>query len=321
MPDLSGKHFVVTGSSSGMGFKVAEAIVEKNGNVIVASRNQSKNEKAVRELQEAARNAGKSPSIEAMELDLTSFRSINTFVDNFKKKRIPLHCLVNNAGVFLVPHDHTQEGFETTVGTNYYGHMYLTHLLMDKVQQSKPARIVFMASLFETLGVLRWNDLEMHESKESGVFEYATSKLMIIMLARELNKRLKGTDVEVFSAQPGLIKSPLYEKVDWRKASTVLMWLGQFTYGIGAGRGCLPLLRAATDPSLKGRGGSYFSPPFVYVLPFHINQAGSREPNNVYARDEKAWKRLYEETLQIVNKRAKEKGLPTISAVGQKVQA
>lgn len=70
-----------------------------------------------------------------------------------------------------------------------------------------------------------------------------------------------------------------------------------------------------------GRGGSYFSPPFVYVLPFHINQAGSREPNNVYARDEKAWKRLYEETLQIVNKRAKEKGLPTISAVGQKVKS
>jgi NAD(P)-dependent dehydrogenase (short-subunit alcohol dehydrogenase family) len=29
--------------------------------------------------------------------------------------------LVENAGVFLVPHDRTQEGFETIVGTNYFG--------------------------------------------------------------------------------------------------------------------------------------------------------------------------------------------------------
>lgn len=64
---------------------------------------------------------------------------------------------------------------------------------------------------------------------------------------------MQGTDVEVFSAQPGLIKSPLYEKVDFSKFTTFIMWLGQFTYGIGAGRGCLPLLRAATDPTLTGK--------------------------------------------------------------------
>ena len=48
-------------------------------------------------------------------------RSIVDFASNFKKKNMPLHVLVENAGVFLVPFDRTQEGFETTVGTNYFG--------------------------------------------------------------------------------------------------------------------------------------------------------------------------------------------------------
>ena len=75
-----------------------------------------------------------------MHLDLTSFQSITDFAKAFKAKKLPLHTLVNNAGVFLVPHDFTQEGFETTVGTNYFGHFLLTHLLLDTIKGSAPAR-------------------------------------------------------------------------------------------------------------------------------------------------------------------------------------
>ena len=67
-------------------------------------------------------------------------RSIVQFAENFNAKNIPLHTLVNNAGVFLVPHDHTEEGFETTVGINYFGTFLLTHLLLDKLKESAPAR-------------------------------------------------------------------------------------------------------------------------------------------------------------------------------------
>lgn len=55
-------------------------------------------------------------------------RSIVSFTETFKKKGLPLHVLVENAGVFLVPHDRTKEGFETTVGTNYFGGYPLPHV-------------------------------------------------------------------------------------------------------------------------------------------------------------------------------------------------
>lgn len=48
-----------------------------------------------------------------------------------------------------------------------------------------------MASLFELLGKVNWSDLEGRNARESGVFEYSTSKIEVIMMTRELNKRLK----------------------------------------------------------------------------------------------------------------------------------
>ena len=55
-----------------------------------------------------------------------------------------------------------------------------------------------MSSLFEQLGQVPWDDLEGRRSKESDVFEYCNSKIMMIMLGRELNKRLKVQDVTRF---------------------------------------------------------------------------------------------------------------------------
>ena len=55
-------------------------------------------------------------------------------------------------------------------------------------------------------------------------------------------RKMQGTDVEVFSAQPGLIKSPLYEKVDFRKLTTFIMWLVQFTYCMSLQLSCCVLI-------------------------------------------------------------------------------
>ena len=48
-----------------------------------------------------------------------------------------------------------------------------------------------MASLFELIGVINWEDLEGHNARESGLFEYSASKIENIMFIRELNRRLK----------------------------------------------------------------------------------------------------------------------------------
>ena len=66
-----------------------------------------------------------------MELDLASLASIRKFVMNFKKKELPLHILVNNAGIMIPPYSTTEDGFELQFGVNHLGHFALTNLLLD----------------------------------------------------------------------------------------------------------------------------------------------------------------------------------------------
>ena len=63
-------------------------------------------------------------------------RSIKAFSDEMHKREELLDVLVNNAGVFLVEHNRTQEGFEVVQGTNYFGTFLLTHLLLDKLKET-----------------------------------------------------------------------------------------------------------------------------------------------------------------------------------------
>lgn len=70
-------------------------------------------------------------SVEYMELDLASLASIRKFVMNFKKKGLPLHILVNNAGIMIPPYSKTEDGFELQFGVNHLGHFALTNLLLD----------------------------------------------------------------------------------------------------------------------------------------------------------------------------------------------
>ena len=54
--------------------------------------------------QEASRiEPGKAIDVEFMKLDLSSFKSVKDFTVAFKEKNIPLHILINNAGIFHAP--------------------------------------------------------------------------------------------------------------------------------------------------------------------------------------------------------------------------
>lgn len=68
-----------------------------------------------------------------MELDLGSLGSVQKFVNEFKKKELPLHILVNNAGIMFPPYGTTEDGFERQFGVNHLGPFALTNLLLDEL--------------------------------------------------------------------------------------------------------------------------------------------------------------------------------------------
>src|SRR5690242_1167409 len=128
IPDQSGRVIVITGANSGIGYESAVALARKNAHVIMACRSQEKAERARQELYVRAPKA----TVDILQLDLGSLKSIREFADSFNANYERLDVLMNNAGIMAPPYSKTVDGFESQIGTNHLGHFALTGLVLPK---------------------------------------------------------------------------------------------------------------------------------------------------------------------------------------------
>ena len=108
----------------------------------------------------------------------------------------------------MVPYQLTEDGFESQFGVNHLGHILLTYLLLDRIKESTPSRIINVASFGHQYGLLDFDDMLWKKGCSSGL-AYTRSKLANVMFTRELAKRLSGSDITVCSLHPGAIYTEL----------------------------------------------------------------------------------------------------------------
>lgn len=85
-------------------------------------------------------------NLRLMECDLCSFDSVRRAATVYNAEEDRLDVLICNAGLAWAPDRVTKDGFNTVIQANYLGHFLLTNLLMDKLKQSRPSRIVNVSS-------------------------------------------------------------------------------------------------------------------------------------------------------------------------------
>ena len=142
------------------------------------------------------------------QLDLASCKSIRSFANKILSEEQEINILINNAGVMFVPYMLTEEGFETHFGVNHLGHFLLTNLLLDRIKESAPSRIVTVSSLAHVMGYLDFQDM-MWSKRYQSQSAYCRSKLANVMFSRELAKRIAGSGVTVCSLHPGTVYTEL----------------------------------------------------------------------------------------------------------------
>ncbi|KAF4787874.1 Retinol dehydrogenase 12 [Turdus rufiventris] len=123
--------------------------------VIIACRDIAKAEAAASEIRAETGNQ----QVIVKKLDLADTKSIREFAEKFLAEEKELHILINNAGVMLCPYSKTADGFEMHLGVNHLGHFLLTFLLLERLKQCAPARIVNVSSLAHHGGRIRFHDL------------------------------------------------------------------------------------------------------------------------------------------------------------------
>lgn len=261
IPDIRGRHFVVTGGNSGLGFETVRALSTKGAKVTLACRDIVKGNVARDTIQ---KDLG-AVDIDVQELNLASLASINIFASKFSTK--PIDVLINNAGIMAPPKSHTADGFELQLGTNHLGHFALTAQLWPALMKAENPRVVTVSSNAHKmsemkLGQMNWDDL-MSEKRYSAWGAYAQSKLANLLFAFELQRRAEAANLNNFksiAAHPGYSSTNLSASVApsapgaIRKVTNLI----ESVIAQDAKMGALPQIYAATEPNVPG--GAYIGP-------------------------------------------------------------
>jgi NAD(P)-dependent dehydrogenase (short-subunit alcohol dehydrogenase family) len=142
LPNVDGKVFVITGTTSGTGYVAARTAAELGGEVLLLNRSSVRVDAMLKKLQEEVPK-GKFVTIVC---DLQDFSSVRNSIEEIKSKYSKIYCLANNAGIMATPDKATVDGYDTQMQTNHLSHFLLTAellpLLEAEAEATGDARIV-----------------------------------------------------------------------------------------------------------------------------------------------------------------------------------
>ena len=276
--DLTGRSFLVTGANSGIGRALVEALAAGNGRLVLACRSEARTAPVL----EALRS--RHPGVDAtlLLLDLADLSSVRSAAANFLATGERLDVLVNNAGV-AGTRALSADGFDLTYATNHIGPFLFTNLLLPRLLASAEGRIVNVASAaHRQVDHIDWSVLARRDApKRSAFADYAVTKLMNILHARELARRLTGTTVTTYALHPGAVASNIWRAIPQPLQGFLKLFM------LSNEHGAKTPLYCATAPELRGVSGLYYA------------HASELEPSKL-AQDAGLARELWERTEQLL---------------------
>lgn len=229
LPGVTGKVFVITGTTSGTGFVAARTVAELGGEAVLLNRSSKRVDGMLRSLNEAV-PGGKFVTIKC---DLQNFGSVRKAAGEIKTRYEAVYCLANNAGIMATPDEATVDGYDTQMQTNHLSHFLLTAellpLLEVAAEANGDARIVNHSS-FGRLhtpndrleekyfgkngGNLGGNDIGM--MKGGCFYRYFQTKLANSVFTYGLAEKLEASNskVRAICAHPGSSDTNLLDRME-----------------------------------------------------------------------------------------------------------
>jgi NAD(P)-dependent dehydrogenase (short-subunit alcohol dehydrogenase family) len=243
---------MITGATNGIGKAAALALAQLGADLVLVGRNRERGERAVAEIRRESGN----DNISLLLADLSSQAAIRQLAKDFLATGRPLHVLLNNAGVINMRREETIDGIEATFAVNHLAYFLLTELLLERLQECAPARIVSVSSdaHAQSGGRLDFDDLESRK-RYSLMRVYGKSKLANILFTRQLSRRLSGTRVTANCLHPGFVGSN-FARNNGVLASVAMTLLRPFARS--PKQGAETAVYLCSSPEVEGVSGEYF---------------------------------------------------------------
>ncbi|MDQ4039037.1 MAG: SDR family oxidoreductase [Actinomycetota bacterium] len=247
---MTGKTVLVTGSTSGIGRATALGLARLGADVAITGRNPERTENAAREIR-----ADGGGQVDVFVADLSAQSEVWRLADEALRRLARIDVLVNNVGGYWHTRHVTVDGFERTFAVNHLAPFLLTNLLLDRLMQSAPARVVTVSSNAHRLWRMDFEDLQGERSYR-GSRAYDQSKLANVLFTYELARRLRGTSVTANALHPGAVSTSFGAE----DPATIQRLLVPFVRPLmkSAARGSMTSIHLASAPALQEVTGRYF---------------------------------------------------------------
>jgi len=297
--DLSGRHALVTGASSGIGAETALALAAAGAAVTLAVRNVDAGLAVADRI--AAATGRSRPQVRA--LDLADPASVASLVSQWDA---PLDILVNNAGLVTAGLERTRQGWELQFATNHLGHFALVLGLHSHLAAAADARggsrIVALSSTAHMRAPVDFDDIHFERRAYDPQIAYAQSKTANSLFAVEATKRWQADGIVANAVNPGGVATGLQRNFSatQRESLDAAEAAGVFTYKT-IGQGAATTLVAAITPEFAGVGGRYLDDcREAYTVPNDATLAEHSHGVKQWALDPSAAEQLWHRSLDMI---------------------
>jgi len=248
IPDLTGKRFLITGATSGIGLAAASELARRNAQVVITARSVEKAREAIKKIGPGL--------VDYLLMDLTDLDSVRKAAARVDKA---FDVVVLNAGVMATPFTKTVDGFELQMGTNHLGHFAFAGLIKNQIKD----RLVVVSSFAHKMGNFGDNSIESIRNLCLGIGKYqkwpvyGATKLANLLFVAEV-ERLRIANNWSFipiAVHPGYSDTNLQAVASQMRGAAmeekVTMAINK-VLAQPAKQGALPTLAACVFPGLIG---------------------------------------------------------------------
>lgn len=257
---MAGKVCIITGGASGMGRIAARELAKQGATIVINDREIEEGHEACADIKKISGN----DKVEFVGCDMGEFDEVRAFAAHVLAHYPRIDVLINNAGLTDPEYKVNKAGIEQHMAIMHLGHYLLTELLLERLKQSAPARIIQISSEAHKAGPgIDFTDMNCEKLwkgrrySNSGAFQaYHRAKLAMVCATYELAERLAGTGVTVNAVSPGyFVGTNVFRHM--RGIMKLGVWLMR-PFLNDPERAALTYGMLASSPDVEGMTGKYW---------------------------------------------------------------
>lgn len=253
--DLSGRRYLVTGSSGGLGFETCRSLAAHGASIIMVARDVAKNARARASILESCPGA----ELVSVECDLGSLGSVRRAVGEILESTSHLNGIVANAGIMATPFGTSADGHESQFAVDHLGHFLLVRELLELLARSAPARVVVVSSAGHRMGDVDLDDVDFRHREYDPFVAYGAAKTCNVLHSVGIDERWRDRGVRAFAVHPGGIHTELGRYMTPEVISDLMSRMegaSSFEWK-SIPQGAATQVWALTSPVLDGTGALY----------------------------------------------------------------